>query len=210
MHTTFRIDLKINKCHGITLKGICLSIIVCIFFWGCMDPENKSVLPPAQDTVSVSDSGDINKELAMVVKEQINSIIETGKTQPDELVAYAKTLIGIPYKYSSTDPAIGFDCSGFITYVFSHFNIKVPRSSVDFTNVGNEINIIDARPGDLILFTGTDTSIRVVGHMGIVVINENDQLQFIHSTSGKGYGVVISPLGDYYKKRFVKVIRVFS
>ncbi|MBL7749710.1 MAG: C40 family peptidase, partial [Chitinophagaceae bacterium] len=61
-------------------------------------------------------------------------VVETTSqaVHPDSLVAFAKTLIGIPYLYASTDPIKGFDCSGFITYVFNHFNIAVPRSSVDF------------------------------------------------------------------------------
>jgi cell wall-associated NlpC family hydrolase len=127
---------------------------------------------------------------------------------PQALVDYAKTLIGIPYKYASTDPDVGFDCSGFITYVFNHFNIAVPRSSVEFTNAYPEVAAIDARQGDLILFTGTDSTDGVVGHMGIIVSNINDSISFIHSTSGKAYGVTITPLNEYYKSRFVKVVRV--
>jgi cell wall-associated NlpC family hydrolase len=126
-----------------------------------------------------------------------------------ELVSFAQTLLGIPYRYASTDPAKGFDCSGFITYVFKHFNITVPRSSVDFTNVGKEVNLQSAKEGDLILFTGTADSIRIVGHMGIVTENV-DTLKFIHSTSGRANGVVISELNEHYRRRFVKIIRVLS
>jgi len=136
-------------------------------------------------------------------------VIKTGLTVPDSLVTFGKSLVGTPYLYASTDPENGFDCSGFITYVFNHFGIAVPRSSVDFTNVGIEIPKEFASPGDLILFTGTDSTIRIVGHMGIVESNERGNLLFLHSTSGKAYGVVISPLNGYYEKRFVKVIRVF-
>ncbi len=125
------------------------------------------------------------------------------------LVVFAKSLIGIPYKYASSDPSQGFDCSGFITYVFNHFNLKVPRSSVGFTNAGREIPIKNAKEGDLILFTGTNDSIRIVGHMGIITEN-TDTLQFIHSTSGRANAVTITNFGDHYKKRFVKVIRVFA
>src|SRR3982751_221985 len=46
--------------------------------------------------------------------------INTGNTTPAELLAFANSLTGIPYLYGSTDPKKGFDCSGFITYVFSH------------------------------------------------------------------------------------------
>ncbi len=126
-----------------------------------------------------------------------------------QLVDFAKTLFGIRYKYASSDPIEGFDCSGFITYVFNHFNIIVPRSSVDFTYTGKEVDVQNAREGDLILFTGTIDSIRIVGHMGIVTQNV-DTLKFIHSTSGKANGVTVSFLTDHYKQRFVKVIRVLS
>jgi cell wall-associated NlpC family hydrolase len=125
----------------------------------------------------------------------------------DSIVNFAETLIGTPYKYASTNPAEGFDCSGFITYVFNHFNIEVPRSSIDFTNVGTGILLADAKRGDLILFTGTDSLATSVGHMGIIVSNKNGNTEFIHSTSGKAYGVVITPLNNYYRKRFVKVVR---
>ena len=135
--------------------------------------------------------------------------VKTGLAIPDSLVAFGKSLVGTPYLYASADPENGFDCSGFITYVFNYFGIAVPRSSVDFTNVGIEIPKEFAGPGDLILFTGTDSTIRVVGHMGIVESNERGNLLFLHSTSGKAYGVVISPLNGYYETRFVKVIRVF-
>lgn len=134
--------------------------------------------------------------------------IDTKGVHPREVVAFAKTQVGVPYLYGSTNPAKGFDCSGFITYVFNHFDIVVPRSSIDFTNVGTEISALQAKPGDLILFTGTNPEERFVGHMGIVV-NNTDSLRFIHSTSGKQYGVTITPLNDYYKGRYVKTIRIF-
>ena len=136
--------------------------------------------------------------------------IHTGNTVPADLVAFAKTLIGVPYHYAASDPKVGFDCSGFITYVFNHFNIAVPRSSVDFTNVQHEVPLQQASPGDLILFTGTDSTIHVVGHMGIVTRNDQGKIDFIHATSGKQFSVTITPLEKYYMGRFVKVIRVFK
>jgi cell wall-associated NlpC family hydrolase len=116
--------------------------------------------------------------------------------------------MGVPYLYGSAHPEKGFDCSGFITYVFKHFDIAVPRSSIDFTNVGTEVSALDAKPGDLVLFSGTNPKERFVGHMGIVVENR-DTLRFIHSTSGRQHGVTITPLNDYYKGRYVKTIRIF-
>jgi cell wall-associated NlpC family hydrolase len=138
-----------------------------------------------------------------------NNRIETGKLQPAQLLAFAETLVGTTYLYGSTDPSKGFDCSGFITYVFNHFNIAVPRSSIDFTNIESEVPLSEAKPGDLVLFTGTDSTNPAVGHMGIVRKAEGEILDFIHSTSGKAYGVTITPLNRYYMTRFVKIIRIF-
>lgn len=175
------------------------------------NPETETVISATtvyEDT-SKPVTGADTPQLANKAKIPVQNIpqIMTTVTR-QELVTYAKTLIGVPYKYASTNPSDGFDCSGFITYVFNHFNIEVPRSSVDFTNVGKEVNAKDALEGDLILFTGTNDSIRIVGHMGIVTEN-TDTLKFIHATSGKAMGVTISDLGTYYSRRFVKVIRVF-
>ena len=76
---------------------------------------------------------------------------------------------------------------------FGHFGIVVPRSSIDFTDAGKEIPIENSKGGDLILFTGTDSTERFVGHIGLIVSNENNRLSFIHSSSGKKYGVTITP-----------------
>ena len=126
-----------------------------------------------------------------------------------EFVSYAKTLLGTPYKYGSSNPKNGFDCSGFITYVFNHFNVKAPRSSVDFTNEGTTIDIRSAKPGEIILFTGSDNSTGRVGHMGIITKGGSSP-QFIHSASGRSIGVIIDNVTGYYKAHFVKVIRLLE
>lgn len=157
-----------------------------------------------QDTVKTplpSDSQTLNQSFAYH--------IDTRNVHPQQLIEFSKTLIGIPYKYGSTNPEVGFDCSGFITYTFGHFGILVPRSSIDFTKAGKEISIENSKGGDLILFTGTDSTERFVGHIGLIISNDNNQVSFIHSTSGKQYGVTITPFNDYYKSRYLKTVRVF-
>jgi cell wall-associated NlpC family hydrolase len=185
----------------------------CIYVVTNKDRKEKSI-----DTAQQKDSSgyysDTSKGAAFIPSDTIESIyngkdIDTKNISPKEVVGYAQTLIGVPYKYASTDPNIGFDCSGFITYVFHHFGIAVPRSSIDFTNVGTPVSVEKAKPGDLILFTGTDSTERFVGHMGIIVSN-TDTAKFIHATSGKAYGVTITPLNNYYKGRYVKTIRIFK
>ncbi|GAA4318577.1 hypothetical protein GCM10023184_02890 [Flaviaesturariibacter amylovorans] len=150
--------------------------------------------------------GTVQRDTAFIAP---SAAVDTRNVAPADLVAFSRTLLGTPYVYGSTNPKVGFDCSGFITYVFNHFGISVPRSSIDFTPVGRDVDTADARPGDLILFTGTNHLERHVGHMGIVVGREGGAMQFIHSTSGKAMGVTITPLNEYYVRRFVRVARVF-
>ena len=201
--------LFVLRMSNIKAAGIAV-LITAYVFTACSDVK-KSPPEARQETVRATTSpvknDSVNKKPALVFFP--DGKIETGTTNPAELLDFSKTLTGTPYLYASTDPEKGFDCSGFITYVFNHFNISVPRSSVDFTNYGTAIAIEQAKPGDLILFTGTDSTIRTVGHMGIVESVINDKLYFIHSTSGKAKGVVITPFENYYRSRFVKVIRVF-
>jgi cell wall-associated NlpC family hydrolase len=135
-------------------------------------------------------------------------IIRTGKVKVDSVLSFAKSLLGTPYRYASTDPKVGFDCSGYITYVFNHFNIKVPRSSIEFANQGAAVPAEQAKKGDLILFTGTDSTERDIGHIGLI-ISTDTTVQFIHSSSGKAHGVTITPLNNYYKGRYLKTIRIF-
>jgi cell wall-associated NlpC family hydrolase len=172
--------------------------------------DSSAAYSSVVDSVKAADSSKEDHTQNLDTTEiKMGEVIDTKNVHPEQVVTFAETLIGTPYRYGSTDPRVGFDCSGFITYVFNHFNIKVPRSSIDFSNVGKEIPVASAKRGDIILFTGTDSTERFVGHMGIVVAN-TDTLRFIHSTSGKAYSVAISPLSKYYQGRFVKTIRVFK
>lgn len=186
-----------------------LIFILLIILLSCAQQQvNEPTAAINNAVVAVSDTTNSNTIAPQLLPPE-NNKIQTGQTTPEELLSFAKSLTGIPYKYGSIDPSLGFDCSGFITYVFNHFNIAVPRSSVDFTNVEKQVSLAEAKPGDLILFTGTDSNIRVVGHMGIITSNINNTCEFIHSTSGKANGVTITPLNKYYMGRFVKIIRIF-
>lgn len=141
---------------------------------------------------------------------EVEANYETGETTPDELVEFAQTLKGIRYRYGSTNPERGFDCSGFVNYVFSHFGISIPRSSSDFAPVKG-IDMKDAKFGDLILFTGTRShNYHSAGHIGIVISQPGEPLVFIHSTSGAENGVTETAMNDLYQRRYIKTIRVFK
>lgn len=98
-----------------------------------------------------------------------------------------------------------------MSYVFKNFDLNVPRSSTEYYNAGERINIEDAKPGDVILFTGTKSHHpHSIGHMGIICSNNNGDIKFIHSTSGKEHGVTITDFNDTYKRRFVQIVRLLK
>lgn len=147
---------------------------------------------------------------AKVIPFDIESPI--AKSDADGLIWFAKQQLGTPYKYASADPSKGgLDCSGFLYYVFNHFKIKVPRSSKDYMNYGKTISKKDAQRGDVIVFTGTNASQKIGGHVGIILENKDGDISFIHSSSGKSKGVTISSLSEgYYSQRFLKIVRVVN
>lgn len=171
----------------------------------CARTSNHNVIPTTIDTNAKKKQAE-----TLIYDNPATERVNTGVVTPQDVVAFAQTLRGVPYQYASCDPNSGFDCSGFIYYVFDHFHIKVPRSSADFTDVGKMVDKREAKPGDIILFTGTDPANRKVGHIGLVAASAGDSLTFIHSSSGKANGVTTSPLDEYYNGRFVKVIRIFK
>lgn len=127
----------------------------------------------------------------------------------DSVVSYAKEFLGTTYVWGGCTPT-GFDCSGFVYYVFQKFQIPVIRTSSGLASMGNEIAIDAAKKGDVILFRGTHPGDKSVGHLGIVISNPGEPLMFIHSSSSKmHYGVVIT---DYYQsgypKRFIGIRRL--
>jgi cell wall-associated NlpC family hydrolase len=128
----------------------------------------------------------------------------------DSLVNFSKAQLGKNYNYANCSPQTGFDCSGFVYYVFSHFKVNVPRSSSEYSKFGKVIPMDSCKTGDVIVFTGTNAAIRSPGHVGIILTGGKEP-SFIHSSSDKRTpGVKISDFtaSPNYLKRFIKVVRV--
>jgi len=68
-----------------------------------------------------------------------------------KVIAYAATFVGTPYRSGGSTPA-GFDCSGFVSYVYKHFGIDLPRSSGAYWGVGTRVS--SPKPGDIIVTSG--------------------------------------------------------
>lgn len=77
---------------------------------------------------------------------QQSSTTRTGSGS--NVVSFAESLIGVPYVYGGTTPS-GFDCSGFVQYVYSHFGVNLPRTTTQQENCGTQIPVSQAQPGDL-------------------------------------------------------------
>lgn len=122
------------------------------------------------------------------------------------LVKYAMTLMGSPYVYAGMSRS-GFDCSGFTTYVYKKFGVEVPHSSRMQAEQGHKVPRHQAEPGDLVIFTGTNPKVRKPGHVGIVISQPGDTIEFVHSSSVGG--VKVSKIeGSRYDLRFLQIRRV--
>ncbi len=71
-------------------------------------------------------------------------------TSIKDLISYTQQFLGVPYVYGGETPK-GFDCSGLVQYVYSHFGVKLPRTSQDQAHAGSAVSEKDLSPGDLIL-----------------------------------------------------------
>ncbi|WP_336788487.1 C40 family peptidase [Paenibacillus sp. MMO-177] len=108
-------------------------------------------------------------------------------------------VVGTPYKWGGTTTQ-GFDCSGFINYIFNQFDIKLPRTSQTQAKVGDPVSKSNLREGDLVFF---NTSGKGISHAGIYIGNG----KFAHFSSSKG--VTISKMSEeYYDSRYVTARQV--
>jgi hypothetical protein len=124
----------------------------------------------------------------------------------DSIEHFGMEFLGVPYVYGGTSGK-GFDCSGFVYYVFDNFHIKVPRTSADFENFGQEIPVDSVQTGDILVFLSPTRN--EIGHVGIVTHASGMESEFVHASSSKEMQVMVSSLKQPgYKKRFVKAIRV--
>ena len=113
------------------------------------------------------------------------------------LIAMAMGLRDIRYVRGGHDPATGFDCSGFVRYVFAHaIGMQLPTNSASQFLSGLKVNRADMKPGDLVFFHTRGK--RGISHVGIYISDGN----FIHSPAS-GESVQISSLDDaYWAKHF--------
>jgi cell wall-associated NlpC family hydrolase len=122
------------------------------------------------------------------------------------IIATAKRYLGTHYRYGGESPSTGFDCSGFVQYVFAKHGVELPRTSRLQAHAGEALPLtVDAlQPGDLLLFASSGTQIN---HVAIYVGHN----RILHSSAGAGgvvYDDLTTPRGRWYLKRHVASRRV--
>ena len=105
----------------------------------------------------------------------------------EQIVAFAEQFLGTPYVWAGSSPS-GFDCSGFVSYVFKNFGYTVNRTAASMYSNGVAVDKSELQIGDAVFFASSSESI---GHVGIYIGDG----EFIHSSSGCGY-VTISGLDE--------------
>lgn len=150
-----------------------------------------------------------NHDSTKVVHEVSTDTLRAYKNseQVDDLIGFAKSFLGTPYKWAGMTPS-GFDCSGFISYIFGNFGFKLVHSSYQMAELGETVKIADVRPGDLLFFKGTSTSSTRVGHVAMVIEVKPGAIMFIHSSTSRGVVIDNFVTSKHYIARFMKAKRL--
>ena len=129
----------------------------------------------------------------MEVAESTPSLIKS-------VVDHGQELLGLRYRTSGV-AKWPLDCSGFVSYIYSLEGIKIPRSSGGLSVYADRIS--DPQPGDLLFFKGRNRGASRVGHVALVISNEDGNIKMIHSSNSRG--IVIESLKDsqYFSSRYL-------
>ncbi|ADY56266.1 NLP/P60 protein [Syntrophobotulus glycolicus DSM 8271] len=125
------------------------------------------------------------------------TVKSADQNKVDAIIGTAKKYLGVPYLYGGTTPS-GFDCSGYVRYVFNQNGLSLPRTAREQYTVGSKVSSLQA--GDLVFFSTNSNG--KIDHVGIYLGGGN----FINSTSSRG--VIISSLNSYWQPRYVGAKRV--
>ncbi len=172
-----------------------------------------AVSAPVEDDLDrmLKERGLINQitdQLSQQISNQLSGPLQTARNtfggKAAELVIQAMGLLGVPYKRGGISEEKGFDCSGFVRYMFEKsVGLVLPRRAEDQAKVTEEINRSELKPGDLVFF---NTMKRTFSHVGIYVGDG----KFIHAPR-PGKSVRVDDMREaYWQKRFNGARRVQS
>ena len=120
----------------------------------------------------------------------------TVAVPPARLLATALALRGTPYLNGGSEPSRGFDCSGFVQWVFAQHGALLPRETKEQYDEGERVDQKEVQPGDLVFF---QTVSRGASHVGIALGNG----EFVHAPSSRGVVRVERYTSGYWSSRWV-------
>jgi cell wall-associated NlpC family hydrolase len=150
----------------------------------------------------------ITDQLTQQISNQLSGPLQMARNtlggRASELVIQAMGLLGVPYKRGGNSEEKGFDCSGFVRYMYEKsVGLVLPRRAEEQAKVTEEINRSELKPGDLVFF---NTMRRTFSHVGIYIGDG----KFIHAPR-PGKSVRVDDMRDaYWQKRFNGARRVPS
>ncbi|MFA7351745.1 MAG: C40 family peptidase [Methylotenera sp.] len=149
-----------------------------------------AAVEPAPDSVGIQTESALQIQSA----DEVDETLWAGRAR--EVLVNALNLTGIRYQYGGNSPETGFDCSGFVRYVYQQAaNLSLPHSARAISQLGKTIPKHDLKPGDLVFF---NTLKSAFSHVGIYLGNN----RFIHSPSSGGGVRVEDMQNTYWTKRF--------
>lgn len=125
----------------------------------------------------------------------------TGNADGYALSGTALSLRGAPYRMGGVDPASGFDCSGFVRYVYQQHGVPMPREVREQFRIGKNVDRDRLEPGDLVFFS---TVAPGASHVGIMIGGD----QFVHAPSERGVVRVENLASKYWTSRYIGAKRV--
>ncbi|MCD7973004.1 MAG: C40 family peptidase [Candidatus Azobacteroides sp.] len=123
---------------------------------------------------------------------------------------YAHKFNGTKYRYGGKNPKTGFDCSGFICYVYKEINVQLPPSSRELSKKGKNISLNKVKAGDLLFFKGSNKKNKKVGHVALVTENKSGKIKMIHATTSKGVITETYNSSSYWTSRFLFAKRIIN
>ena len=137
-----------------------------------------------------------------------DSALLTPAVSADDIIAYARTFTGTPYKLGASGPK-QFDCSSFTHYVYKHFGYELTSySAVQFREGRPVDDYFHLQKGDLVFF-GKRAGVRIIGHVGIVVSvdKEKGSFTFIHASVSRGV-IEQTSSHPYFMMRYMGARRI--
>lgn len=196
-----------------------LALVTLLFGCAAQMPasQQQPQTPHFKDSATAQTAKRVDYSSASVLEDEIateDELAQFADAKPyrlpvlaDSILERGKSLIGTRYRFGGTSTASGFDCSGFIGYLFrEEAGMSLPRSSREMINIDAPlVKRNDLKPGDLLFFSTAGRG--RVSHAGIYLGDD----QFIHSSSRRSGGVRVDSLDDaYWAKTFIEAKRALA